>query len=123
MFRFWREESEDAQELAASDGRLRGKNDASESDAAGARTRETDQVDFDDSQPLLADDGTEPMPVLADRGSEPPSMLARDGHKSVVVHITWSEVLIERIDQHRTQDENSSAVAPQPTCHNATDDG
>ena len=37
---------------------------------------EADQVELDDSQPLLADDDTESMPVLADHDSEPPSMLS-----------------------------------------------
>jgi len=70
MFRFWKEESEDARELAAADHRLRGEDDAPESDAAGSRTPESDQGDFDKSPPLLAGDGQEPV-------APQPAILAR----------------------------------------------
>jgi hypothetical protein len=79
MFRFWKEESEDARELTAADYRLRGENDAPESNAAGSRTPEADQADLDKSPPLLADNDNEPTSVLA--GNETESTLVRAGYE------------------------------------------
>ena len=70
MFRFWKEESEGAQELAAADYRLCGESDTPESDTARPRTPEADQVDLD-----------RPPSVLADHDGESPSMLEGDGHE------------------------------------------
>ena len=78
MFRFWKEESEDAQEVAAAGSRLRAEDDAPESDAAGSPTPEADQADLDKSPPLPADNGNEPTSVLA--GNDTESTLLRAGY-------------------------------------------
>ena len=91
MFRFWKEASEDAQELAAADHRLRGEDDAPESDAAGSRTPEADQTELDKSPPLLADNDTESTLVRAGYDGESPPMLAGDGQEPVAPQPTEVE--------------------------------
>jgi transposase InsO family protein len=59
MFRFWKEESEDVQEVAAADSQLREEIDATESDGASPRVVEADEVGLDESPSVLADDGDE----------------------------------------------------------------
>jgi transposase InsO family protein len=65
MFRFWKEESEDAQEAAAADSQLRGEIDAAESDGGSPRAVEADEFDLDESPPLLAGDDNESSPLFA----------------------------------------------------------
>ena len=54
MFRFWKEESEDAQEAAAAGSQLRGEIDAPESDGGLPRAVEADEVDLDESPSVLS---------------------------------------------------------------------
>ena len=72
MFRFWKEESENAQVVSAAGSDVGGEIDAPESDAALSRTPEADDVDLDESSP-----------VLAGNDNESPSVLARDDDESV----------------------------------------
>lgn len=102
MFRFWKEESENAQEVAAAGSRLRAEDDAPESDAAGSPTPEADQADLDKSSRLPADNGnertsgragddTEPTRVRAGYDSESPPMLAGDGQEPIAPQPTEVE--------------------------------
>ena len=54
MFRFWKEECENVEEVSAAGSQLHGDIDAPESDCALPRMPEADEVDLDESPPVLA---------------------------------------------------------------------
>ena len=65
MFRFWKEESDDAQDAVPAESRLHGESTAPESDDAVSCIPEADDAEIDESRPLVAGDDSESSSLFA----------------------------------------------------------